>query len=211
MDFNAFDLKRLSECYTHIICIHSFCLNIEKRKELKAYVADMVGLCSKGTHCLCIKQHSTRNESDETEEKKEDKSDILHDVLLSCLNSLHCYLLHDKQHLYRIRRGDINSNLRFTSVMDSNPLEFHDCDEIDELIHFLLHQTNTVQLVENFIEWIKENEYDWDALLRDIGCNTTKRVFTPNQSNIHSFFKTQNQQALFAILNDKYVQQSVVA
>eukprot|EP01083_Nonionella_stella_P171111 583714_1 len=126
--FDEFDLNLLSECYTHIICVHSFCANQERRKEVKTYVSDMVGMCAVGLKCLCIKQHAMRrtnehrDERDEKEEIEQDKQDILNDVLLTCLSSLHCYLLHDDDYLYRIRREDgdeMDSNFRFTSSMDS--------------------------------------------------------------------------------------------
>eukprot|EP01083_Nonionella_stella_P220776 789538_1 len=127
--FHKFDLNRLSECYTHIICVHSFCLNVEQRQGIKAYVSEMVGTCTKAEQCLCIKQHSMRrrrrepnDDRDEKEEIEREKNDILNDVLMSCLNSLHCYLLHDDEYLYRIRRQDgdgTDSNSRFTSIMDS--------------------------------------------------------------------------------------------
>eukprot|EP01083_Nonionella_stella_P106091 305649_1 len=91
-------------------------------------------------------------ERDEKEEIEQDKNDILNDVLMACLNSLHCYLLHEDQFLYRIRRQDgdgMDSNSRFTSIMDSDPLAFYDRDEMDEFIKFILHryQPNTWQWI----------------------------------------------------------------
>eukprot|EP01083_Nonionella_stella_P028235 77753_1 len=217
VDFNRFDLSRLGECYTHIICVHSFCSNPEQRKEIKTYVCDMVGICKKGAQCSCIKQHSARRDPKEREEKENTESewnqnDILYDVLLSCLNSLHCYLVHDALHLYRIRAQDgnaIDSDSRFSSVIDSNPLSFY--DEIDEIIQFILCQSNAnpCQWIIDFVEWLKVHQYDWDSLQYDIGCNTTKHVLN-RESNVYSFLKQHKQQNLFAVLNERYAQKSTV-
>eukprot|EP01083_Nonionella_stella_P199606 731823_1 len=222
IEFGQYDLHRLSECYAHIICIHSFCLNHEQRKEIRTYVSEMVGgVCTNGAKCLCVAQHSTRrrrskraqNGTDRVGDEKEnmecDPNDILYDVLLSCLQSLHCYLLHDVQHLYRIRREDgVDSDSRFTSAMDSNPLSFY--DEMDAFIQYVLYQSHSWQWVNQFVQWLKLHHYDWDAVVHDIGCNTTKNVLIPNQSNIYSFLKEYKQQKLFTILNEKYVQKSSV-
>eukprot|EP01083_Nonionella_stella_P276229 938454_1 len=213
--FEEFDLGRLSECYTHIICVHSFCLDAGRRQEIKTYVANVVGACTRGEECLCIKQHSMRRGeiNEEKEEIEWDKEDILNDILMSCLNSLHCYLLHDDQYLYRIRREDghgMDSDVRFTSLMHSDPLSFHDRDEMDEFITFILHESNTLEWVSHFVEWLNAQHYDWDAVVRDLGCNTTQNVLIPNQSNIYSFLKQQKQQNLFAILNEKYVEISTI-
>eukprot|EP01083_Nonionella_stella_P276228 938448_1 len=213
--FDEFDLSRLRECYTHIICVHSFCLDAGRRQEIKTYVANVVGACTRGEECLCIKQHSMRRGeiNEEKEEIEWDKEDILNDILMSCLNSLHCYLLHDDQYLYRIRREDghgMDSDVRFTSLMHSDPLSFHDRDEMDEFITFILHESNTLEWVSHFVEWLNAQHYDWDAVVRDLGCNTTQNVLIPNQSNIYSFLKQQKQQNLFAILNEKYVEISTI-
>eukprot|EP01083_Nonionella_stella_P239450 838037_1 len=86
-------------------------------------------------------------------------------------------------------------------------------DEMDEFIKFILHQYNskTWQWVAHFVEWLNTHHYDWDSVLRDVGCNTTKNILIPNQSNIYSFLEGQKQQKLFAILNEKYVQKTKVA
>eukprot|EP01083_Nonionella_stella_P057877 151758_1 len=65
MNCAQFDLNRLSACYTHIICVHSFCLHAKQRKEIKTYVCNQVGICTNGPKCLCIKHHSRRRERNE--------------------------------------------------------------------------------------------------------------------------------------------------
>eukprot|EP01083_Nonionella_stella_P239449 838034_1 len=69
-------------------------------------------------------------------------------------------------------------------------------DEMDEFIKFILHessQSTTSEWVAPFVEWLNAQHYDWDAVVLDIGCNTTKNVLIPNQSNIYSFLKQQKQ------------------
>eukprot|EP01083_Nonionella_stella_P149751 476036_1 len=212
MNCAQFDLNRLSACYTHIICVHSFCLHAKQRKEIKTYVCNQVGICTNGPKCLCIKHHSRRRERNEKQDMNWNQTDILYDLLHACLNSLHCYLLHDAKHLYRLRRGSgvIDSDLRFTSIMDSNPLTFH--DEIDEFIQYILYESNTLEWewVAHFVKWLKVHQYNWDGILYDIGCNTTKNQLINDQSNVYLFLKKQKQQKLFSKLNQKYVQKSTI-
>eukprot|EP01084_Bolivina_argentea_P073378 133168_1 len=123
-------------------------------------------------NCLSIKQHSTRKI--EEKQKKQDlhdeninNIDSFEDVLISCLNSLHCYLLHDTNTLYRLtrRKQDDKAGLRFLTT--SNPLDF--VDELDEFVEFIRENTD-IKFIRKFINWLISEEYDWDSLLGDIDC-----------------------------------------
>eukprot|EP01084_Bolivina_argentea_P079179 143665_1 len=116
IDVNKFNLNFLSKCYDHIICVHEFCLKTNERMKIKDYIAELVGKCNWNQHCSSRQLHSTRKreisikqQNRESIEKEKENVDIFEDLLLSCLHSLHCYLLHDGEELYRLRRDDTNT------------------------------------------------------------------------------------------------------
>eukprot|EP01084_Bolivina_argentea_P290175 498377_1 len=139
---NQFNVTFLSKCYDHIISVHQFCLQIDKRMKIKNYICSLVGKCKYKESCLSIQNHSTRTREVKTEEKQQktvetnvkhtNTATVSEDVLVACLNSLHCYLLHDGEELYRLRRVDNTKNQRF--LTQTNPLQF--TDDIDEFTEF---------------------------------------------------------------------------
>eukprot|EP01084_Bolivina_argentea_P008773 16412_1 len=48
---NKFNLMYLTQCYDHIICTHSFCLNNDQRLKIKEYICKRVGKCENGKSC----------------------------------------------------------------------------------------------------------------------------------------------------------------
>eukprot|EP01084_Bolivina_argentea_P073381 133171_1 len=109
-NINEFNLQLLSKCYDHIICIHSFCRNNEQRNNIKTYVRQQVKKCEIGQQCHSLQKHSSRKRETKQPTKHttltvRDPEYISFDILQSCLISLHCYLLHDGDTLYRLHRN----------------------------------------------------------------------------------------------------------
>eukprot|EP01084_Bolivina_argentea_P079184 143683_1 len=131
---NEINLERLTACYDHLICTHSFCTNIESREKIRKYIHSKTEKCGMKERCQVIRQHATRTRENMKTTKTaetfyfENKKILSNDLLTACLNSLHAYLLHDADQLFRLRRNDYteekseDSSLRFTS----NPLQFVD-------------------------------------------------------------------------------------
>eukprot|EP01084_Bolivina_argentea_P184382 318006_1 len=188
-DINKFDLRRLTECSNHIISIHSFCLNDEQRKTIEQYVAENVGECKYHETCLSFKQHLTKKHDIKIQESQ--------DILISCLNSLHVYLMHPGRTLFRIYGGDNNDGnfSRFLLAFD---------DEIDKFIEFIKVKTANETFITCLIDWMIEEEYDWDSMLDDINCNIKGNIKTPNQSNLFTFLYEKHSSALFDLIYEKY-------
>ena len=125
-NIDKIDIHRLSLCYNHIINVHSFCSDFGKRQKLKDHVCGLVGVCQKGKQCDIVSKHATRRYENKQQSKAKDPSK---EVLMACLCSLHSYLLHNDNELYRLRTND--SSHRFCS----NPLAVK--DEMDVFMQFV--------------------------------------------------------------------------
>ena len=192
------NLQYLSKCYDHIICVHSFCLNDNRRKEIVTFISGKVGKCKMGQNCHVIRNHSSQiregtelNQSDECVENGDNVLKI--DILESCLDSLHCYLLHADDQLHRTYRNDKDQPLRFRSHED--PLQF--TDDIDAFIEFIRQMTNDSKLVSRIMNWIYTEEYDWESLSNDIDCNIDTNTY---QSNLYLFLLRHKKPELFKVL-----------
>eukprot|EP01084_Bolivina_argentea_P000269 520_1 len=120
IDHEKFNLQKLIKCYDHIVCVHLFCLKSNERIKIQQYVSKLVGKCWYTKKCKSMTAHSMRKREENTKQpyaalQKYNKSDIFQDVLMSCLNSLHCYLLHDADKLYRLERDSRKTNQRFST------------------------------------------------------------------------------------------------
>eukprot|EP01084_Bolivina_argentea_P046583 85794_1 len=120
-----------------------------------------------GQSCCVIMNHSSRKREETTRTKQleqshiQDSGEILLDILNSCLSSLHCYLLHDRDELYRINKQNDDENqigtLRFRT--DLSPLQF--TDEIDSFIELVREKTDDNEFIFVFMNWIFLEQYDW--------------------------------------------------
>eukprot|EP01084_Bolivina_argentea_P238116 400055_1 len=198
IDSDSFNVYQLNKCYNHIINIHLFCLNHEKRKDIQTYLKDEIGKCESKL-CLPLKAHISRRREAMQLTKPDsdtDNVDILDELSKSCLNSLHCYLLHDDETLYRLKREDVDSGGTLRFATSSNPLQF--TDEIDEFIQFILQNNSDNTFIYSFIQWLKIEQYDWESILDDIDCKQF------HQSNIYLYLSKYKYQQLFDLICNKY-------
>eukprot|EP01083_Nonionella_stella_P204319 744926_1 len=187
---------RLTECYTHIICVHSFCLDPDQRVNIKKYVADMVGECELQSKCGCIRQHTYRTE------RTTQPQTVQNTILISCLNSLHCYLLHDDETMLRTE----NSRRRYVSA---NPLQF--TDKVDKFITSAMQHSKQVQFVKRLVMWMQSNAYDWESLKIDMECTFIEGIgLDRTQSNMYHFLITHDKEQLFDQLRSEYIHDSEV-
>eukprot|EP01084_Bolivina_argentea_P084696 153129_1 len=206
IDTNMVDVKLLSKSYSHIINTHLFCLNKDKRKDIKNYVCKLVGECSLGDKCPNVRQHCVNRRAKDTENiimTNKKQISATQRVLISYLISLHVYLLHDGEELYRIKRFDdekeqycIPAKARFTTEVHTVE------DKIDGCIKFIQSKDDDdAVFVKEFVHWIDKEQYDWDSLVADLESKGTKA----KQSNIYLFMHSFNKETLFDILHDKYI------
>eukprot|EP01084_Bolivina_argentea_P101123 181359_1 len=108
------------------------------------------------------------------------------DVLQTCLDSLHYYLLHEE-------KADDSSRLRF----QSNPLQF--TDEMDEFADFFVRNFKKTDDIVSIWKWIKSEEYDWDSIICDI-----EGIFL--QSNMYALLQQYNKETDFKLLQQQCCQ-----
>eukprot|EP01084_Bolivina_argentea_P056004 102557_1 len=181
-----FDLNFLSACYAHIINVHLFCLNKDKKHEIKQHILDEVGECKNAEECQCLLEHCTRR--DQPKGAGGQVLDISGQILKSYLNSLHCYVIHDSDDLYRMRRiddtNDILEQQRFVTQA-----AISDIDKIDELIHLITQKDSSIdtkKFMSRFLQWLETEEFDWDAIKGDMDCDINNKG--AQQSNLFLFF-----------------------
>eukprot|EP01084_Bolivina_argentea_P291633 501244_1 len=200
---NKLELNCLTKCYNHMICVHSFCSKQIERQKIKDYTQIKIDKCLLKQKCKTVKEHSMRRREQNKLDKNEkhthqtitNRNDLLLDMLRSCLVSLHCYLQHDEDTLYRLERDNINNaTLRFAT----NQLQSH--DEMDELNEFMAMNADNADFVLYFINWIKLEEYDWESIVYDLHAYTEQE----KQSNIYLFLKAHDAQYLFDLIYKQY-------
>eukprot|EP01084_Bolivina_argentea_P013316 24962_1 len=164
IEYEKFNLEKLIKCYDHIICVHLFCLKSDARIKIKEYVCNLLGKCKYVSKCESMKAHSLKNREENIKQRQKHQNvqrNVSREILMSCLNSLHCYLLHDPDKLYRLERGrgDNKAKLRFSTQTDA--LQF--VDEFDEFIGFIAQNTAeyNINFVDTFVKWLMEEQYDW--------------------------------------------------
>ena len=122
---------------------------------------------------------------------------------MACLCSLHSYLLHNDNELYRLRTND--SSHRFCS----NPLAVK--DEMDVFMQFVAEKTKTNNdFMQYFNDWLLSEKYDWDSIQMDIDCNEKGKGLQLKQSNFYLFLQQHNYQKLFALIHSEYIGYSSV-
>ena len=121
-----FDLEPIINGFDHIIEVHKFFSDEQRKQEIQKYIAERVE-CERGEECPMLTRHSDRaRERDNVEEKKDapvDEVDALIEVTADTLDSIHCYLVHKEDHLYRLRsRRNEDLPVRFTTESDEAQL-----------------------------------------------------------------------------------------
>eukprot|EP01084_Bolivina_argentea_P315930 547505_1 len=195
-----YDLEYLNNCYDHIICVHSFCSNFEKRKSIQTHVRQLVGECQNGQQCTSVDRHIERiNErnADSLQMEQHTSTSTLEDILVMYLNSLHCYLLHDQSsRMDRIEENQTDVNVsRFTTETN---------DLMEEMIKFINKIDTENIFIREFNNWLTVEEYDLTSVLMDIDCNING-IKDMKQSNIYCFMVQYQKQKLFDLLYEKYV------
>eukprot|EP01084_Bolivina_argentea_P056001 102552_1 len=158
----------------------------------------------KNNRCFSIVQQSRRRDTTKNYQSTEN---IVKDVLLTYLNSLHVYLLHDGKELFRIRKeneGDVVDDSHFTTAGKTvQSLRFS--DGIDAFIEFVRSNNDHASFVVHLKNWLKNEEYDSDSLLNDINCKIDGCGKQVQQSNLYLFLTDYRNEDLFEFVYEKYI------
>eukprot|EP01084_Bolivina_argentea_P226127 382008_1 len=205
-----FKLEYLQTCYDHLITTHRFCINRENRKQIQKYIAGIIGDCNFDNKCNVLNQHASRqreNESKTSIESHDTNYDNNHartEILRSILNSMHSYLVHTDNELFRLRQNDRDAALRFTTQMDDDikndaddQVDIKDKFGVDSIHIFLADQNLSHDKLNQLNAWFIANEYDSDSLLFDIKNGQ-------NQSNFFSCLVNCDITKYFEIIKKKF-------
>ena len=130
-----FNLQHIIQAFDHLVRVHGFLSDDAQRIQIQNYVSQHVE-CEHGEECEILRKHSNRvRERDILEEKRQDslhEVDSLCEVVADALHSVHCYVVHKEQHLYRLMT-DRNKKFqtRFAAAAD-----MEDIDEIEDDYQF---------------------------------------------------------------------------
>ena len=103
-----FDVDSVIAAFDHIIKVHGFLSDDVAKLKIQTFIAERIA-CTDGPECHVLKDHSERTREKENIEEKRDEP--VHEVDTSCevtadtLRSIHCYVLHQDTHLYRLLSG----------------------------------------------------------------------------------------------------------
>ena len=150
-----FDLESIINGFDHILQLHDFLADSAKKEEIQNYVSSRVK-CPNGAECEILKKHSTRSRERGSAEKTQDsphKVDSLCEAVSDALHSLHSYVLHRNDHLFRLLSGDENEKQsRFTTPAvrerrnidgDDNEVEDHNDDEKEDTVMYCQMDAST--------------------------------------------------------------------
>ena len=163
-----FDLDSIINGFDHIIKVHQFLSDDAKKVEIQNYIAQRIQ-CSRGKHCDVLMKHSSRARERQTLEEKQDvpqhEVDALCDAISDVLHSVHCYVLHRNDHLYRLLSGKNNKfRTRFATEAAHTDDDVNDDQKGDE-------QEERVPLGINFglnvLRWLPYKVYPVHETLKD--------------------------------------------
>eukprot|EP01084_Bolivina_argentea_P017313 32341_1 len=123
VDMNKYNISDLLGSYDHIIGVHSFCKDDENENkiDLVQYITDEIGYCT-SNDCPVLQRHRTRIREREHEQNISDNSDDnLKEIVTATLNALHCYILHEKNHLFRLEKS--NNNIHFITPKNDESVD----------------------------------------------------------------------------------------
>eukprot|EP01084_Bolivina_argentea_P299238 515779_1 len=215
-----FDLDHLTGSYDHMVKIHKFCLNAAYRKDIQKYVSNVVGICKSGVKCAVLDKHAFRQREIQqgnlcSHQKNIDVDFIKREILVSTINSLHSYLTHHNDEMYRLRGKINNNNRRF--VTETNEIPVYVERKIDESIEIeeeeddnnefcvkqikLLFSDNDKQKMNSTkaAEWCTDNEYDSDALYQDLEDGYL-------QSNLYEFCGRNNMDNYWDLIETMFIE-----
>eukprot|EP01084_Bolivina_argentea_P023676 44210_1 len=178
-------ISHLLAAYDHIVSVHRFCnSNTEEKEEKlsKGYdeiehlqhisevqqhiVQELGGWCTI-KQCFILKKHIMRQREmlieDTTNDNKED--DSLSEILNATFNALHCYILHKKKELFRLKREN-GGNHFVTSVIDEDEVENY----VSEKQNVVETKSNTIpnlKFGQSVLNWLNYQEQPTFNSFRD--------------------------------------------
>eukprot|EP01084_Bolivina_argentea_P040316 74522_1 len=125
------ELGTLLGAYEHIVSMHNLHQRIKKNENtlnddnsknsenVKTHIIKQTGMCQVN-ECAALKYHITRRReiTDAVIEEKNDNDNDLTEIMMSTISTLHTYIMHDSNELYRLRR--LNGNSHFMSCINDD-------------------------------------------------------------------------------------------
>ena len=100
-----FDLESIINGFDHIIQVHDFLFDDAKKVEIQNFIAQRIA-CPLGVDCDILRKHSGRVRERSRHETMEQpplhEVDVFCDAVSDAFYSIHCYILHRDEHLYRL-------------------------------------------------------------------------------------------------------------
>eukprot|EP01084_Bolivina_argentea_P033238 61505_1 len=200
-DEDTFDTKLLSKAQEHIIRVHKICSDVKQRTEIQNYIQHEVGKCELPTPCRIVNNHSLRETEAKSLKKKVNalaiSGIIERKILLSLLYSLHTYLIHNDDELYRLRRTDKYSKLHFSSqTTNINDVADEDMTELELILRFMMQNGVSKYAILHTNKWMIDNEYDSDAIYADLDELEEDKT----QSNFYQHLNKNKISSLFELI-----------
>eukprot|EP01084_Bolivina_argentea_P024449 45552_1 len=106
------DLNKATESFDHLVSIH-----FSTKEIYKHIITYIVGDC-KNVNCEILNQHVMRKREHSNIISKNDDSDSISEIRNATVNSLHSYIMHDTNELYRLEQS--NSSSHFVSTENND-------------------------------------------------------------------------------------------
>eukprot|EP01084_Bolivina_argentea_P180475 311799_1 len=190
VDMNKYNISDLLGAYDHIISVHSFCKDEtnENKLELIQYVIDEIGYCV-CNDCPVLQRHRMRaRERDDTQNVLHNNDDSLKEIATATLNAIHCYLLHKKNHLFRLEKS--NDNIHF--ITPKNKEEKPNHDSMLECI--------SIKFGVSVLQWLSYTDTPTFSSLRE------EIVNNPNSTISEQMYLNFAQECFIKMINRKWEQ-----
>eukprot|EP01084_Bolivina_argentea_P195922 335984_1 len=135
-NLNALDVLT---AYDHIILVHKLCglktHESDDNLDLQQYIINMLDGYCESEKCNILMKHSMRRRErqiDNAEFKNaKEFGDDLTEILVATLRALHCYILHKKQHLFRLKKENARSHFMMSiNIVDEKEEAAQDTENI---------------------------------------------------------------------------------
>ena len=163
-----FNLDSIINGFDHLIKVHKFLSDQVQNSKIQNYIAQRIQ-CDRGVGCEILSKHSNRTRERGNDELRRDEPlhevDTLCEAVSGALHSVHCYLLHRNDHLYRLLsdRNDKFQSRFATESAKEDEMAKDDRKEDAEETHVPLG----INFGLNVLKWLPYEVYPVHQTLKD--------------------------------------------
>eukprot|EP01084_Bolivina_argentea_P194732 334175_1 len=186
---NNLNIANVLDAYDHAIIVHGLCsTSVEDVDEdddvndIQKYITKQFDGYCVSNKCAILKKHMMRGRRRQSGirkiiDDKDHEESTLNEILVDTLNALHCYILHEKKQLFRLRENEDEEN----NIINSHFI--NDLDANENELNNSSHEQKSIAPNINFglsvLKWLDYGEHpQYDDFDQEIVQNDQSTINT---------------------------------